>query len=243
MKNAILGTFLLLASTSLFGNDAEGETKFSCNTESVGIYEHFTSIQVSDDTLTTQAHGMNIRSIPVHTPIALAPIGEELPTEEPKLSCVYSPESTNGYSALIEVYEDSVVVKQSSTNGRYAPLKYNFVKEDEAVEEPAIEFSCNTDSVGIYQRYVSIAVSGDTLTTQVHAMNIRSIPVHTPIALAALGAKLPRGKPKYSCVFAPESDVGYSAIIEVYKNSVVVKQSSIHAKYAALRFDFVSESN
>lgn len=136
MKNALIGTLALLASTHLFANPAkqqapEPEVLYSCTSEVSGDWDYSYTINILEETLEVLQSSTNARYRPLVYSIAPVLPAGEIPSEEPKFSCEYGPIGQYQYRATIHVFEDSAFVLQSSMIGRYAPLKYSILSEVE----------------------------------------------------------------------------------------------------------------
>lgn len=134
MKNAILASVMFLASLSANAASLENvdapATLFKCSQGPVGEYKYNFSIEITEAQVGVYQSSMIARYAAIELPILEAEIGSELPTDEAKFSCVYESGESNQYRAEIKVYEDSVIVYQSSMNGRYAPLKFDILSAE-----------------------------------------------------------------------------------------------------------------
>lgn len=250
MKSLIVSTLALLVSTSLFatasnGHQNEGKPDFTCTSKAVGEWDYQFTINVSDEVLEVLQQSTNARYAPLVESIVKLEVAGDLPSAEPKYTCVYAPKSKMKYRATIKVFAESVVVLQSSKNARYAPIQYDIVREVPGEVEPeapsAPLYSCTSEATGEWQYNFTLSVSETLLEIRQSSMVARYRPLLQVIAAASPTAEFPVGEPKFRCNYAdPESKFGYNHTIEVYEDSVLVLRSSINARFSPLKFDILS---
>lgn len=233
LKSTLIALVLSLSAPAIAqANDT------SCQSPVIGEHKYSFRIELATGNVSIQQQSMIARYLPIdHAIVEEGDISAELPSVEPEFACV-SEEGKHNYRAEIQVFEDRVVLLQSSSIARYAPLTFLFVKEDEPVAEK-LSFSCNSGIVGANGYRFAIELDGNTATVLQQSIIARYAPLNLNLERND-ALELPLGEPEFSCT-SEEGPHGYTATIEVFEDSVFVLQQSAIARYAPIGFSIVKE--